>query len=686
MQDLEAQLGPPAAELVGVHLAAAGIRVVEVAPGQDVDTADTSRLQIGSDLVDGRRRKHVRQCTAARPSVRWTIVSDAPEDCLADDATSPAAPDPIAASHPFVLGGRWFVRPTLASAAPWLILAVAAAVPLRALWIAGGSFDEALVLVLPERLIKGDLPNRDFLHLYGPGSLYALAGWYRVFGTTLVAERIFGLLAHSASLAAVYVLLRPFGRRSATYGALTAMLLVLLPTGAAALAWTTAVALGLWSIVFGLRALNLSGRARVPALLAGGLLLGLSLSFRPDMVVALGLAWGLLWWRHRWSWQPLAGAIVGLTSWWVHLFSVGVGTAWRGAFTDPVVNLRPGRNLPRPPSWGFVDGALQAVNEDPFPSSWWGLPALSASQQLFLWFFALIAVNVGVACFAVWRARRSGMQARMLVLAVTALFGLGLTGQAWQRPDSTHLAAGWMVSAALLPVLAGEWLAGRDLGRTRLARSPRLLAAAPALLVVALFAVVCPYYTFRPYLAAARTSVGNLPSGYEVRNGERTFYVGGEAHRAAVQAAVDDLAAEARAGERLFVGPADLRRTVYNDPYLYHLFPDLTPATYFIELDPGLANAEGSRLAADVASADWVILTNFWTGWFEPNESAEFGSEAPNDVIAERFCLVGNYDDALVLLYRRCAEGDGVQPWSIGIGPLRLAEMEARRAAYSGEG
>lgn len=613
-------------------------------------------------------------------------MSDAPEDRLADARPGSSSATEAPVSEPFVLGGRWFARPTLAGATPWLIIAVAAAVPLRAMWIAGGSFDEALVLVLPERLAKGDLPNRDFIHLYGPGSLYALAGWYRVFGTSLAAERLIGLLAHIASLAAVYVLVRPFGRRSATYAALTALLLVLLPTGAAALAWTAAVALGLWSIVFGLRALHLAGRSHTRTLLAGGLLTGLSLSFRPDMVVALGLAWGLLWWRHRWSWRPLAGAVLGLTSWWVHFSTVGLGTAWRGAFTDPVINLRPGRNLPRPPSWGFVDGALQAVNEDPFPSSWWGVPSLSASQQLFVWFFALIAVNVGVAGAAMWRVRRTAMQPRALVLAVTALFGLGLTGQAWQRPDSTHLAAGWMVSAALLPALAGEWLAHRGPGRGRLTRSPRLRAAAPALAVIGLFAVVCPYYTFRPYLAAARTSVGNLPSGYEVRNGGRNFFVGGEAHGDAVQAAIDDLAADARIGERLFVGPADLRRTVYNDPYFYHLFPELTPATYFIELDPGLANAEGSRLAADVASADWVILTNFWTGWYEPNESSEFGSAAPNQVVADQFCLVGNYDDALVLLYRRCADGDGVQPWTIGIGPLRLAEMEARRAAYSGEG
>ena len=71
------------------------------------------------------------------------------------------------------------------------------------------------------------------------------------------------------------------------------------------------------------------------------------------------------------------------------------------------------------------------------------------------------------------------------------------------------------------------------------------------------------------------------------------------------------------------------------------MFPELEPATYFIEMDPGLANEEGSSLAEDVASADWVILTGFWNGWREPNTSMDFGSDAPNQVIADEFCEVG---------------------------------------------
>ena len=85
-------------------------------------------------------------------------------------------------------------------------------------------------------------------------------------------------------------------------------------------------------------------------------------------------------------------------------------------------------------------------------------------------------------------------------------------------------------------------------------------------------------------------------------------------------------------------------------------------------------------------SASSLILTNFWTGWFEPNASSIRGSDAPNQVVAEQFCLVGNYEDALVLLYQRCAVGDGISPAGIGIGTQRRADFERELAERAAQG
>ena len=51
----------------------------------------------------------------------------------------------------------------------------------------------------------------------------------------------------------------------------------------------------------------------------------------------------------------------------------------------------------------------------------------------------------------------------------------------------------------------------------------------------------------------------------------------------------------AKPGDRLFVGTTDLRKTPLSEAYLYYLLPEYPPATYYIEMDPGVANAKGSR-------------------------------------------------------------------------------------------
>ena len=95
------------------------------------------------------------------------------------------------------------------------------------------------------------------------------------------------------------------------------------------------------------------------------------------------------------------------------------------------------------------------------------------------------------------------------------------------------------------------------------------------------------------------------------------------------------------------------------------MFPELVPATYYIEMDPGLADRAGSGLADDIATADFVVLTNIWTGWHEPNASDEHLSDEGNQAIADHFCLVERFEDNLVLLFERCDGGGGVSPADI---------------------
>ena len=56
------------------------------------------------------------------------------------------------------------------------------ALPLRGLLrLQGPPMEEGFMLVFPEQVLEGAVPNVDFLHLYGPGSLWGLAGAFQVF-------------------------------------------------------------------------------------------------------------------------------------------------------------------------------------------------------------------------------------------------------------------------------------------------------------------------------------------------------------------------------------------------------------------------------------------------------------------------------------------------------------------------
>src|SRR3979490_1929448 len=101
----------------------------------------------------------------------------------------------------------------------WVSLGIVALVvllPMRGLWRAPGPpMEEGFMLVFPEQGLHGAIPNRDFLHLYGPGSLWVLAAVFKTLGTSIWTERAVGLAQQLALIGAVYAITRPWGRRVA---------------------------------------------------------------------------------------------------------------------------------------------------------------------------------------------------------------------------------------------------------------------------------------------------------------------------------------------------------------------------------------------------------------------------------------------------------------------------------------
>lgn len=540
-----------------------------------------------------------------------------------------------------------------------LVLGIAIALPVRGLMrYQGAAMEEGFMLAFPEMVLEGLVPNKDFLHLYGPGSLWVLAGTYKVFGVSLATERIVALAQHCGIIFGLFALTRRFGRGVALVVALTALVINIAPTGLMALAWNGALAFSLWGLWCLIRARSTTDDPRADRLLlGGGLLVSAALLYRPDLILALALGCGAVLWKLPWKRLRMvaAGLALALVGYVVHLAMAGPGNAFRGMFIDPVFRLRDGRSLPMPPPWDHLVGYFQKASA--LRTVGWPFPQLPLSNQLVIWFVVTLVCAVGVAVYGVRCVRRTPDDLRARTLAGVGLFGLGLCTQALQRVDQAHLAWVSCVTISIVPAALAHWIITREPRPVRLLR-PTAVATAFS---VVLLGVVFPQYTVRGYTDVTSQTFGRNVFGFPVQRNGRNFYLPSPAISGALQELIDEFdRLGPTPGERLFVGPADLRFTPYNDAFLYYLFPELTPATYYVEMDPFDAEP-GSRLADDIASADWLILSNVWAGWKEPNGSSRPGSDVPNQVVADRFCRVGAWGDQdglpMYQLFRRCDRG-----------------------------
>ncbi len=540
------------------------------------------------------------------------------------------------------------------------------ALPLRGLLRAQGPpMEEGFMLVFPERVLHGDLPNKDFLHLYGPGSLWALAAVYKVFGVQLLNERLFALGQQISIVLGMFGLARFWGRTIALFCGVIALVIIVPPIGLTALAWVGGVGLGLLALLATLVARKRAAPESTRGLgwaVVGGVLAGCALLFRLDLVVAVGLAtlaaaWGT---SRRFKVRFGTGLMVGVVGYLVHLATAGPYTVFKGMVLDPVIYLRGGRRLPVPPPWDHLDGFLQRSGN--YMPNHWPVPALTTSAQLTVWFYLLLLSVAFLLFVGIRGVRRDRTRFQSRVVLAVALFSLGLVPQGLQRVDSAHFAWVSCVPFAFVPVAVLELWRARSPNKSY--RRQAILSGGGAMLVMLL---AIPQFTGWAYTDYVAQTFDRHRLVFPIERNGRTFYYG----RLEVARAAREMLAKvpqiAKPGDRLFVGTTDLRKTPVSEAYLYYLLPEYPPATYYIEMDPGVANAKGSRLASDLRSADFAILSGAWNDWDEPNDSRKFGSPEPNRVLARDFCLVGSYGvyrtgDPLYELLKKRPKGEPCPP------------------------
>ncbi len=483
----------------------------------------------------------------------------------------------------------------------------------------GSEMDEGAVLAYSGRVLHGAIPWRDFQTFYGPGNIWLVAAVSKTFGLSVAAERAVGLGYRLAIMLALFLLARRFGSLSG-FLALAVCAFLLSGQGVAALALWGSLAFGLAGLTTLAYAADLSsGRSRGRLAVAAGVLLACGLLVRFDLVLAVVLPAVVLLplFSARERLRAIGGFAVVAAAYIPLAALVGVSGLER--LVRQLFATEPGRRLPFPTPRGYPGMILT--------------PGIIAT---------ILLVAVGAVLV---RSRRGDLDGRILLAA--GLFSAALLPTTLSRADDMHIVPGSIVSLALLPALV------MTLVRRLKATPPSGIVGLSGYVSAFALSAACVAVFFGAGTGALRAAVVPQPlHAYSITVGRRSFSVADPFEARDVQAIVGAADRLAKPGESLFVGPADLRRTNYNDTYVYYLLPQLKPASFYMEMNPQTANRPGSGLARDLRKADWLILSRRYDGWSEPNSSSKRGSSLPNRVVSQQFCRVAAHGS--YALFRRC--------------------------------
>ena len=147
-------------------------------------------------------------------------------------------------------------------------------------------YDEGLVLTAAMRVAAGQVPHRDFYANYGPAQFYILAGLFKLFGESILVERLYDLLIRAFLVASVYAIVSSYCRRlvAACASAVTVLWLI----GIHGLSGTPVIPVSLLNLIGSALILPVFvHRVSRGRMFAAGIVVGATALFRYDTGVAL---------------------------------------------------------------------------------------------------------------------------------------------------------------------------------------------------------------------------------------------------------------------------------------------------------------------------------------------------------------------------------------------------------------
>jgi|GEM_PF-2344296 len=503
-------------------------------------------------------------------------------------------------------------------------------------------YDEALAIVGAERILIGELPYSEFWTIYAPGQFYLLAGFFSIFGSSILIERLLTIVIYIGMGWAWLALARKIHQGRSRFVALMVLAawIAIIPLFGRAI--PTALLFCYLSGFFLFRHFDTKG---IKDILWAGFFLGVAALFRHDIA---GFLFGAIFQavfffslsdervkENNISSKILFGlkrasmVIVGLTPMLIPLFFllglVGIEKLWQDLVIVPLDIFDDYRSLPFPDPIKALDTIVYPLFQ------FWRA----------LLFYTPLTIFVITVLGIVYRVKKkiTILNSPRFWIEITAFnFGINLLNTAMVRSDLEHTLPAW-TGAILCILVILDWIKNNY---TR------------GVITVLAFLFIGGY----PFLQI-------LDHVLELNNSEKIIVSGSPVFPASVDkknaveyfALLDAIKQNSDIGDHLYSGVADHTDFVLNDMMVYHL-TFTHPATYYHELHPGITttlltqNKIFSQL--DSTKPSLVVLTDFG-GSKEANMSSKIKTpDIITPYIKSHYTLIrkfGNYT-----LYARNAD------------------------------
>ena len=200
-----------------------------------------------------------------------------------------------------------------------------------------------------------------------------------------------------------------------------------------------------------------------------------------------------------------------------------------------------------------------------------------------------------------------------VLLSCFILAALSLPVALW-RLDDSHVVVSCLVPFSFLPMAAALIVRRSSAGHDR---SALTIGGVTAVLVL----VALGSHAIRGGIDANIRVDEGRTLGYSVANGGRSFVIASKAAAGDLQRIVDTTAARAKPGQTLFVGPQDLRRTNFNDVFVYYLLP--TTETRIVQHRTRPAGEQAGITTSGRARAGGLPHPHFPVGFLDGAECVE---------------------------------------------------------------